>query len=356
MGLFYKDDTCDRKDGSVKVIDMGKRGMTVVLTLIIILSSFSFVSAATFSDIPKNHWAINEIEYLAQKRLIQGVGDGTYIPNESITRAQFVRIINSALELTNQLETGNAEFKDVSKGAWYYEDVAKAIKNGYVTGHSDGTFAPNEPVTREQAATMIVKAFELGKSTKNTNFLDKNKISSWAREFVNVVSEKGYIVGLPNGNFQPDLNVTRAQSASIIYRLLTGDVAEVPEPPKPAPAPVAPKGEQIAATARKYLGHKYVYGGASPSGFDCSGFTYYVYKQFGVSLPRTSGAQRSAGKSVSRDNIRPGDLLTFSGHVGIYVGDGVMVHAANPSRGVVTDNVFSGYYSGRILSIRRLVD
>lgn len=119
------------------------------------------------------------------------------------------------------------------------------------------------------------------------------------------------------------------------------------------PAGNSSTGNQIAAAAMKFRGYRYVYGGTTPNGFDCSGFTTYIYRQFGISLPRTSGGQASVGRSVSRSEMQAGDILAFPGHVGIYIGNGNMVHASNPTRGVVVDNVFSGYYSGRLLSIRR---
>ena len=107
------------------------------------------------------------------------------------------------------------------------------------------------------------------------------------------------------------------------------------------------RGSEVLAYAMKFVGYPYVYGGSSPSGFDCSGFTSYVYKHFGVSLSRTAAGQYSNGTAVSRANLQVGDLVMFGSpinHVGIYAGGGRIVHAANPSRGVTTDTINSGYY------------
>lgn len=90
----------------------------------------------------------------------------------------------------------------------------------------------------------------------------------------------------------------------------------------------------VAGIALKYLGTPYVYGGTSPRGFDCSGFTQYVYRQAGVNLPRTSGSQAGAGQRVSLSNIKSGDLLYGPGHVGIYIGNGQFVHSPVPGQSV----------------------
>lgn len=112
-------------------------------------------------------------------------------------------------------------------------------------------------------------------------------------------------------------------------------------------------GSEIVAYAKKYLGSKYVYGGNSPSGFDCSGFTSYIYKHFGYSLARSSSAQASNGKAVNRSNLQAGDIICFSrssgskkiGHVGIYIGGGQFIHAANSRKGVITSKVDgAGFY------------
>ena len=107
--------------------------------------------------------------------------------------------------------------------------------------------------------------------------------------------------------------------------------------------------------AKKYLGYKYVAGGSSPStGFDCSGFTQYVYKQCGVSLNRTSDAQASNGTAVSKSNLQPGDLVIFTGHVGIYIGNNKFIHAANPSKGVITTSLSDSYYTKTYKTARRI--
>lgn len=123
-------------------------------------------------------------------------------------------------------------------------------------------------------------------------------------------------------------------------------------------APASKNGGSVVETAKSYIGSSYVYGASGPSSFDCSGFTSYIYKQYGVSLNRTAAGQYSNGTAVSKNDLQPGDLVMFGksgiNHVGIYIGGGQMVHAANPSRGVTTDTINSGYYYNNYVGARRV--
>ena len=120
------------------------------------------------------------------------------------------------------------------------------------------------------------------------------------------------------------------------------------------PAPPATHGG-VVGIAMRYLGTPYVWGGASPSGFDCSGFVMYVYAQVGVSLPHSSYAQYGAGSPVSRGDLQAGDLVFFNGlgHVGIYVGGGSFIHAPHTGD-VVKISSMTGWYASTYVGARRV--
>ncbi|HVC87872.1 MAG TPA: C40 family peptidase [Gaiellaceae bacterium] len=119
---------------------------------------------------------------------------------------------------------------------------------------------------------------------------------------------------------------------------------------------VAHEQAKVVSFARHFLGVPYVYGGTSPrSGFDCSGFTRFVYAHFGISLPHYSGAQFDRGRVVSRAGLRPGDLVFFDGlgHVGLYIGHGLFIHAPHSGTRVQIDSL-DGSYGALYDGARRL--
>lgn len=121
-------------------------------------------------------------------------------------------------------------------------------------------------------------------------------------------------------------------------------------------------GQQVVEVAKRYIGTPYVYGGSSPSGFDCSGFVKYVYSQFGVNLNRVAAAQASNGYAVSSSAMMPGDIICFAnyggggyiGHVGIYVGDGNFIHSPRTGYTVRIESLVTSGYINRIACVRRI--
>ena len=122
-------------------------------------------------------------------------------------------------------------------------------------------------------------------------------------------------------------------------------------------------GQQIADYALQFVGYPYVYGGSSPSGFDCSGFTSYVYKQFGYSINRTASNQLDNGYAVERSALQPGDLVMFcqygstkrASHVGLYIGNNQYIHASTPGTGVIISDMDDPYVSSGYVGARRIV-
>ncbi|MCX7695784.1 MAG: C40 family peptidase [Caloramator sp.] len=119
--------------------------------------------------------------------------------------------------------------------------------------------------------------------------------------------------------------------------------------------------EDVEDIAKSLLGVRYVYGGTTTSGLDCSGFVQYVYKKMGVVLPRTASQQASVGLAISKDELRKGDLVFFEtvsagiSHVGIYIGDGQFIHASSTAKRVTVSSLDSGYYSTRYRGAVRIL-
>lgn len=179
----------------------------------------------TFSDI-NGHWAQDNIEILASRWIINGLNENDFGPNQTLTRAQFTKMLAIAVGL-DPVRPSSSTFSDVSVSHWGYEWIETASKNGLVQG-SQGKFNPNEVLTREQMMTMLIraineeeKAMQLSEDELNNaiGFSDSEEISAWARSYVALAVEYGLVEGA-NGRVQPTQSSTRAMAAVVIYRLL----------------------------------------------------------------------------------------------------------------------------------------
>lgn len=181
----------------------------------------TYAGAAGLSDI-NNHWSKQYVEYGVEKGYISGYEDSTFRPDKTVTRAEFSKMINTAVGLS---KTGTISFNDVKRTDWFYSEVCKAVSAGYVSGYDDGTFKPNNVITRQEAAVILSRitlpVSDVSASAKL--FADSDKIGDWAVDAVEQMLEKKYFSGDDNNRFLPQDGLTRGQAAKIIYMFMSNE-------------------------------------------------------------------------------------------------------------------------------------
>ena len=191
-----------------------KRAMSMALAVALSLAPVQAMAATDVSG----HWAEKVIKQWQDKGLISGYEDGTFKPNNNITRAEFVLILNNAMGFEKK---GTVSFKDVKDNDWFKNAVAIAVGEGYTSGYQDGTFKPNATITRAEAAVMIAKAAGLENNEAETfKFSDNGSIPAWACGSVGAVVKAGYMSGYPDGTFGAIKSITRAEAVSSLNRML----------------------------------------------------------------------------------------------------------------------------------------
>lgn len=247
-----------------------------------------------------------------------------------------------------------------------------AYELGIVSGYPNGAFGPDDLMTREQLFKIICNVLKRCNWTKPSKydilceaFTDANSISAWAYDAMSLMYQLQIMHGSTSGAVAPLDNTTREQGIVMFLRAFYYIAPWYEENPLNSidgPLVANSLAEAVVELALSYVGYPYVYGGASPqTGFDCSGFTYYIYKQFGYTLNRTAAGQIANGINVERDQLLPGDIIIMSvrgdittvGHVAIYIGDGKMVHAQSTATGVCITPVSN--YNARYITARRII-
>ena len=179
-----------------------------------------------FTDVPANHWAQAAIQYVYDNGLMTGVSDTAFAPEATTTRAMIVSMLARMENVTSAADAG---FADVAAGDWYATAVNWAAANGIVSGISDDTFAPNDPITREQLAAMLMKYAQY-KGLDTTARADLSGYtdapSTWASEAVQWAVAEGLLAGVTDDQLQPQAATTRAQTAAVFQRFLTAESLE----------------------------------------------------------------------------------------------------------------------------------
>lgn len=163
-----------------------------------------------------NHWAGERINNLVAQGAIKGYPDGTFQPDATITRAEFTTVVVKAFNLTN---SNGKVFTDTS-GHWAKDYIATATAAGIVGGYNDNVFGPNDPVTREQMAAMVVKAANLTVAAAENQFADSSGIAGWAQKAVATAVNNQIIRGYPDNTFKPGGKATRAEAVTVIVNAL----------------------------------------------------------------------------------------------------------------------------------------
>ena len=182
-------------------------------------------SALPFTDVRSTDWFYEDVKYVYDEGLMNGTGKTKFSPNADLTRAMVVTIL---YRIENEPVAGKADmFGDVSGGQWYTSAVAWAAENGIVNGYSNGNFGPNDPITREQLATILYRytKFKSGNVETSRDYLnsfsDAGQVSAYAADAMNWAVAGGLING-SNGKLMPTARASRAQVAAIIHRYLEG--------------------------------------------------------------------------------------------------------------------------------------
>ncbi|MCI8630811.1 MAG: hypothetical protein HFG67_00875 [Firmicutes bacterium] len=176
-----------------------------------------------FADTAK-HWAKTYIGTLAGMKILDGMGDNMFAPDGSLTRAQFVAMLAKMTDGADVSASAAAGFTDVQEKDWYCGYVNWGYENGIVNGMGDGTFSPNTSITREQMAVMLCNyarsvGFVLPQTGNVVSFSDAASVSSWATDYVATAAGAGIINGFDTGDFKPQGVATRAQAATVIYKM-----------------------------------------------------------------------------------------------------------------------------------------
>lgn len=197
--------------------------ISLFFTSALVITSY----AADFSDITP-HWGRDAILYWAERDVVNGYPDGTYRPNDPITRAEVSKIIVSTLGIDTNADTSSVSFSDVPTDSWFYPYIQACVQHGIMIGYKDGTFLPNQYISREETMTVLCRITNCVSSApleRVAQAPDGSTVGSWAANAVGTMLDAGIVVGYPDGKICPKSNLTRAEFVTMLQRIdLAGDL------------------------------------------------------------------------------------------------------------------------------------
>mgnify|MGYP003186203513 FL=1 len=199
---------------------MKKISIFVISILMTIgISSISFAYSDT-----SEHWAREAIDDMSDKKIVNGYSDGTFKPNNEMTRAEFIAVVNRMLGLKNE---SSRYIPDISRQDWYYADVRKAVEAGILKGDDAGYIRPNDTITREEAVVVLARAFKIADAVGiDISYSDRSEISDWAKTNVYTFVRYGYLNGYDDNIIRPKSPITRAEALTIIKRIIPNILTE----------------------------------------------------------------------------------------------------------------------------------
>lgn len=189
--------------------------LLVLIACFFVFFSCTFVAYGDFSDI-SGHWAEDVIQKWAGKDVLRGKPSGEFKPDDYVTRAEFTAVMD---RIFGYKDKTSRTFPDVAGNEWYADSVSRAVAAGIIVGDGGtGKFRPNDNITRQEAAVILSRAFNLKASDTDSlkKFVDVKDIASWSKEAVAALAEKGYIAGRPGNIFAPKDNLTRAEMSKLL--------------------------------------------------------------------------------------------------------------------------------------------
>lgn len=212
------------------ILNNFKRKIAILAVLCMLFTLIPMNTYALTASDTSTHWAKATIQSWMDKGLIKGYPDGTFKPDQNITRAEFITLVNGAFGYT---ETSSISYTDVKQDAWYASAVAIAVKAGYFSGYPDGTMKPDYPISREEVATIIMRISKLESNPLAANTYTDAALMIWSKGAVGAVSEADIMNGYLDGSFGPQKSIKRGEATVSLDR----EMKYVAGPFTPPPAP-----------------------------------------------------------------------------------------------------------------------